>query len=94
MGWKPLQVIQSHFQGIDALRKRFSPEPNKQFTTDTVRDVVNRILSTADVTVEETQNELMALPRDTFGEDTHIADLLPRLAGQYSKSDPGSLVAL
>ena len=44
--------------------------------------------------ITETQNALASIPRENYGDQSYIVDLLPRLQQQYSKSDPGNLVAL
>ena len=94
VGWKPLQEIQSLFLGIDILQRQYYPEAHVQFNFETLKKLVLRILSTSDTHTEEVCNQLMSLPRKAFGQHEYISDLLPRLAKQYSKSDPGSLVAL
>lgn len=94
MGWQPLQDIQSLFLGNQVLQRRYYPDSHVQFNTENLKNLVLRILDSSDTQMEETVNELMALPPAAFGKHTYIADLLPRLAAQYSKSDPGSLIAL
>lgn len=94
VGWKPLQDIQSLFLGIDVLQRRFYPDSHVQFNADTLKQLVLRILDTSDTHIEEVQEELISIPHETFGKHAYIKDLLPRLIGQYSKSDPAVLVAL
>ncbi|KAI9849031.1 MAG: hypothetical protein M1837_005922 [Sclerophora amabilis] len=94
VGWKPLQAIQSLFSSIPALQKRFVPEEQVHFNAETLQQIVFRILSASDDMIKDTQDDLQSLPREVFGKDAYMADLLPRLIEQYSKTDPGSLVAL
>ncbi|KAI9792454.1 MAG: hypothetical protein M1816_002338 [Peltula sp. TS41687] len=94
VGWKPLREIQSLFMGIDTLQRRYFPDSHVHFNAETLRQIVLRILDTSDTHTEEVQDELLALPHAAFGKHSYIKDLLPRLIGQYSKSDPASLVAL
>jgi mannose-6-phosphate isomerase len=42
----------------------------------------------------EVYDTLKNTPAKNFGNHTYIPELLPRLAEQYDKSDPGNLVAL
>jgi mannose-6-phosphate isomerase len=42
----------------------------------------------------EVYDTLKNTPTKDFGKQTYIPELLPRLAEQYDKSDPGNLVAL
>ena len=36
----------------------------------------------------------MQLPKEAFGEDGYIPEMIPRLSKQYDKTDPGIVVAL
>lgn len=36
----------------------------------------------------------MQLPKEAFGEDGHVLEMIPRLSKQYNKTDPGVVVAL
>jgi len=36
----------------------------------------------------------MQLPKETFGEDGYVLEMIPRLSKQYNKTDPGVVVAL
>ena len=42
----------------------------------------------------EVYETLKQIPVKDFGKHTYVPELLPRLAEQYDKSDPGNLVAL
>ncbi len=98
IGWKPLLDIEALFSGLNVLRQRFYSDLATAALLDStaLRQLVLRILKTPDAEIEKVMNELMSYPRDAFESKKHgyIADLLPRLAKQYSKADPGSLVAL
>lgn len=80
--------------GIDTLQRRYFPDSHVHFNAETLRKIVLRILDTSDTHTEEVQDELLSLPHTAFGKHGYIKDLLPRLIGQYSKSDPANLVAL
>jgi mannose-6-phosphate isomerase len=48
----------------------------------------------SDESIKECQQGLAKIPREKYGKQTYILDLLPRLQEQYSMEDPGNLVAL
>lgn len=92
-GFKPLSTIEKLTQ-LEPLR-RFLPSVNKPaFDDQTLKHVVKTMLEASESTVASTASALQQLPRDAFGDDTYIPDLLPRLQAQYDKTDPGTLVAL
>ncbi|KZF19943.1 mannose-6-phosphate isomerase [Xylona heveae TC161] len=92
VGWKPLNVIQALFQ-LKPLQ-RFLPEKHTHFDNNSLKSIAKTILATSDETIAQTQNELLALPKASFGTESHIPELLPRLQQQYSKQDNGNIVAL
>ena len=55
--------------------------------------MVRAILKAPEDVITQTVDELMKLPRDAFGRDAYIPELLPRLWDQYDKLDPGLLIA-
>jgi len=55
---------------------------------------VHNMLEADDKTVKETYHALTSASEDQLDGDTYIPKLAPRLAEQYSESDPGLLVAL
>jgi mannose-6-phosphate isomerase len=59
-----------------------------------LRQIVGKILSTSDKEISEVYETLRERPAENFGKHSYIPQLLPRLAAQYDKSDPGNLVAL
>jgi len=59
----------------------------------TLKGVVGKILSASDEEIVEVYGALKKTPAKDFEKHTYIPELLPRLAEQYDKSDPGNLVA-
>jgi mannose-6-phosphate isomerase len=59
-----------------------------------LKQIVRKILSLPDEEVTSIYDDLRAAPAKAFGNHTYIQELLPRLAEQYHKSDPGNLIAL
>jgi mannose-6-phosphate isomerase len=59
-----------------------------------LKRIVGKILSSSDEEIVQVYETLKKTPAKDFGKHTYIPALLPRLAGQYDKSDPGNLVAL
>ena len=92
-GWKPTKEIEESFTSLEPLKK-FVPGKRTQFNDDTMKAICKSILAASDETIAKTAEELSKLPKDAFGKQSYILDLLPRLQGQYTKQDPGSLVAL
>jgi mannose-6-phosphate isomerase len=94
VGWKPLPEIQELFTTIPKLKSRFINESQTRFNGETLKQVVSKILSASDNEIVEVYETLKKAPAKEFGKHTYIPELLPRLAEQYDKSDPGNLVAL
>jgi len=92
-GWKPTADIQTLFTTLEPLKK-FVPSGATQFDNDTLKSICQAILESSDNTIKETQEQLGKLPKEAYGKDSYILDLLPRLQSQYSIEDPGNLVAL
>ncbi len=92
-GWKPTSDIQVLFSNLEPL-KRFLPEKHAHFDNETLKLVCQKILKASDEVIKDTQEQLGKLPKDAFGKQSYILDLLPRLQSQYSIEDPGNLVAL
>lgn len=60
-----------------------------------MKTIVGKILSANDEEIKGIYDKLRAMKTKEFGKgEEYIAELLPRLAEQYDKSDPGTLVAL
>ena len=92
-GWKPNNDIQTLFNKLEPL-KEFLPDQHVHFNDETLKRICQNILEASDEVIRETQEKLGKLPKESFGDQSYILDLLPRLQSQYSKEDPGNLVAL
>ncbi|KAH3910338.1 mannose-6-phosphate isomerase [Parastagonospora nodorum] len=92
-GFKPLKDIERTLQ-LPPLQA-FLPQVKKaEFDDQTLKHVVKSMLEASDDVVRKTNDALMALPKEKFGEDSYIPEMIPRLAEQYDKADNGTLVAL
>jgi len=93
-GFKPLDEI-SELLRLEPL-KQYLPKgaSSSELTHDQLKEVVRKMLQADDANVRDTYKALTDLPKSKFGKATHIPELAPRLAGQYSEEDPGTLVAL
>lgn len=92
-GWKPNSDIQALFDNLEPLKK-FLPDKTSDITNDSLRTICTNIFKASDKTIKETQQSLQKIPRETYGKQAYILDILPRLQEQYSIEDPGNLVAL
>lgn len=93
VGFKPLETIQKLFE-LEPLKK-FLPEVKKpDFDDQTLKHVVETLLKASEDDVKNTNKALMDLPKEKFGEETYIPELIPRLSEQYDIEDNGTLVAL
>lgn len=93
-GFKPTEQIASLMK-LDCMRK-FLPEnsSSSDFTKETVKQVVRNILTADESSLASTYEALTSTSPSSFGPDSYIPKLAPRLASQYEKKDPGVLVAL
>ena len=91
-GWKPNNDIQKLF-GLEPLKK-FLPDQHVHFNNETLKRICQTMLEASDEVIKETQEKLGKLPKESFGNDSYILDVLPRLQSQYSEEDPGNLIAL
>ncbi|TVY92689.1 Mannose-6-phosphate isomerase, partial [Lachnellula willkommii] len=94
VGFKPLLEIRGLFTSIPILKSRFTNESQTHFNAETLKGIVGKILSASDEEIVEVYETLRKTNKGAFGKYTYIPELLPRLAEQYDKSDPGNLVAL
>ncbi|KAF7895437.1 uncharacterized protein EAF01_009399 [Botrytis porri] len=94
VGWKPISDIQSLFTSIPVLTSKFLSSSSDTIDKDTLKSIVHKILSLSDEEIKSIYNTLKDTPSSKFPNSPYIPDLLPRLADQYSASDPGNLVAL
>ncbi|MCJ1305680.1 hypothetical protein MMC08_008496 [Hypocenomyce scalaris] len=92
-GWKPLNDIQVLFNTLEPLNK-FLPDKHIHFNNETLKSICQNILECSDEIIKSTQEQIGKLPKEAFGKQSYILELLPRLQSQYSIEDPGSLVAL
>lgn len=93
VGFKPLKEIESLLQ-LEPL-KQFLPHVKKPaFDDQTLKHVVSTMLKASAENVRKTNDALTKLPKDAFGKDTYIPDMIPRLSEQYDEADNGTLVAL
>jgi mannose-6-phosphate isomerase len=92
-GFKPLEDIERLLQ-LEPLQT-FLPQVKKpSFDNQTLKHVVRSMLEASEDTVRNTNDALMKLSKDSFGKDSYIPDMIPRLSEQYDKADNGTLVAL
>lgn len=92
-GFKPLKDIE-RLMKLAPLQP-FLPQVKKpDFDDQTLKHVVEAMLKASEDAVQKTNEALMELPKDAFGDDSYIHDLIPRLSQQYDKADNGTLVAL
>jgi mannose-6-phosphate isomerase len=92
-GFKPLSRI-SALMDLAPLRQFLPAIKKPDFDDQSLKHVVHAMLSASDTVIASVGTELQSLSPESFGEDTYIPALLPRLWNQYDKSDPGTLVAL
>lgn len=92
-GFKDNNDIQALFSALPPL-ERFLPQKDVNIDNEVLKQICYRILTASDEEIMTTQVELAKLPKERYGKQAYILDLLPRLQEQYSKEDPGNLVAL
>ena len=85
MGWKPLKDIERLLQ-LEPL-KQFLPAAKKHvFDDQQLKGVCEAMLKADDHTVKSVCESLKGMPKENFGDDSYIPELLPRLWEQYDKS--------
>jgi mannose-6-phosphate isomerase len=93
VGFKPLKDIEQLLQ-LPPLQA-FLPQVKKPtFDDQTLKHVVKAMLEASDEAIKKTNDALLEIPKEKFGEYTYIPDLIPRLSKQYDKTDNGTVVAL
>ncbi|KAH8660576.1 mannose-6-phosphate isomerase [Xylariales sp. PMI_506] len=95
-GWKSVSDVSPLFNNVSAL-SQFVPPHTTEWTDDTMKSVVQGILKADEETVKKAEQELAMLSHHDLqglASQGYIADLLPRLRGDYGSTDPGTLVAL
>lgn len=92
-GFKPTEKLDKLFQ-LEPL-KQFLPDVSKPKIDDQVlKHVVKKMLTADEKTIGSVVEALHKMDKQDFGDDTYIPGLIPRLAEQYDKTDPGLVVAL
>jgi len=93
VGFKPLKDIEA-LMTLPPLQA-FMPLVRKPvFDDQTLKHIVKAILQASDEAISKTTTSLLEIPRKSFGKEGYIPDMIPRLAEQYDKTDPGIVVAL
>lgn len=94
-GFKPLAEIQPLFT-LSALASYVPEKPVEKWSNDILRHVARALLKADVAAVKAIEKDLLATPREELAKvgGEYIADLLPRLQGQYGPGDAGSIVAL
>jgi mannose-6-phosphate isomerase len=95
VGFKPKEDIQRLMQ-LDSL-KQFLPsgDAGGEPSNETLKKVCANMLRASEDTVKDVEDALAKLSKEQLGQkQSYILDLLPRLQAQYTKADPGTLVAL
>ena len=64
------------------------------FDDPSLKFVIKKLLIAKEDVIASTIDALSKAPKEKFGEDAYIHELIPRLVQQYEKTDPGILVAL
>ena len=92
-GFKPIETIAKLLK-LEPLKK-FLPDVSKPtFDDQTLKHVVKAMLTADEKVIGSTVEAIYKLDKSSFGDETYIPDLIPRLAEQYDKTDPGLVVAL
>lgn len=92
-GFKPLKDIQRLME-LPPLQP-FLPDVKKpDFDDQALKHVVKTMLTASDEAIKKTNDALSQIPKEQFGKDSYIPELIPRLSEQYDKTDNGTIVAL
>ena len=87
--------MQKLYENIDVLQQYVQVHSQEgKWTDQTLKSFVNKLLKLADATTKELYDKLTTLPKEQFGKEGKMQELLPRLADQYGKADQGNLVAV
>lgn len=92
-GFKPREQIASLVK-LDCLKKFLPDSDEKEFSRESIKKFVRNILVAEQDALKSTYKALTSEPASSFGPDSYIPELAPRLAEQYDEADPGVLVAL
>lgn len=92
-GFKPVAQIEK-LMALEPLKK-FLPSVSKpKFDDQTIKAIVKAMLTAEEKDIGSTVEALQKMDKASFGDETYIPELIPRLADQYDKTDPGLVVAL
>ncbi|KAF2016988.1 mannose-6-phosphate isomerase [Aaosphaeria arxii CBS 175.79] len=92
-GFKPLASIEKLLQ-LEPLKQFLPSIKTPEFDDQTLKHIVKTMLLASPETIKKVNHDLLQLPKDAFGQDTYIPDLIPRLSEQYDQTDNGTVVAL
>ncbi|KAF2741762.1 mannose-6-phosphate isomerase [Sporormia fimetaria CBS 119925] len=92
-GFKPLSSIHKLLQ-LEPLQQFLPDAKSSSFSDKTLKEVVRNMLKASPDTIKSVNTALQNLPASSFGSDTYIPKLIPRLAAQYDEGDNGTIVAL
>ncbi|KAK3215384.1 hypothetical protein GRF29_19g3097220 [Pseudopithomyces chartarum] len=92
-GFKPLADIERLMQ-LPPLQAFLPGVKKPSFDDQSLKHVVKFLLTASDEAIRKTNDALLQIPREKYGQDAYILDLLPRLIEQYDNSDNGTIVAL
>lgn len=92
-GFKPREQIAALVK-LDCLKKFLPDSDEKEFSHESIKKFVRNILVAEQDALKSTYKALTSEPASSFGPDSYIPELAPRLAEQYDEADPGVLVAL
>ena len=92
-GFKPLKDIQRLME-LPPLQPFLPAVKKPDFDDQALKHVVKTMLTASDEAIKKTNDALCQIPKEQFGKDSYIPELIPRLSGQYDKTDNGTVVAL
>lgn len=92
-GFKPREQIAALVK-LDCMKKFLPDGDESEFSEEAIKKVVRNILNAEQDALKSTYQALTSAHPSSFGPDTYIPELAPRLAEQYDEADPGVLVAL
>ena len=89
-GFKPFASIAALFS-VPPLRQYY---PTETLTEPRLKQLCTRLLQLDSASAQAIQDGLAQVPRDLYGDQGYILDLLPRIQKQYGPDDNGTLIAL
>jgi mannose-6-phosphate isomerase len=85
VGWKPLADIDALLK-LEPLQQFLPAARKREFDDQMLKGVCQNMLKAEPQTVANVGEKLKGLPKEAFGKDGYIPDLLPRLWDQYDKT--------